>query len=195
MRAAHRRKAVVLAQKPGEPWVDRSFVVAFVHDHLLLNDTVGFGDQRRAAMRRLVIERIGDRPQPVEMDDQRLVIAAQFVPVRLRHAPPAVVKGRRECTQCVENDSDIDHFLREAGGYRWTMIIQPSTPSPMQVSGTCPAADGRSVPQMEDATATLVANSALPGPPGYTHVTDPKHFFSCSTRIAESIAPGYSSDP
>src|SRR5436190_20955767 len=33
---------------------------------------------------------------------------------------------------------------RDAGGYRWTIIIQPSTPSPMQVSGTCPAADGSS---------------------------------------------------
>ena len=69
----------------------------------------------------------------------------------------------------------IQH-AREAGGYRWAIIIQPSTPSPMQVSGTCPAADGSSVPQTEDATATLVANSVLPGPPGHTHATDPTHF-------------------
>ena len=55
--------------------IDIPFVVALMRDHLLPNNLVGLRDRRRAVLCRGVIERIDDRSQPIEVADQRNVVA------------------------------------------------------------------------------------------------------------------------
>ena len=77
----------------------------------------------------------------------------------------------------------IHYPEREAGGYRWDMIIQPQTaPSPMQVTGSCPTAGGGSVPFTDDASTNLVVNSIDAGKPQNFHSSGLKHFEGVYTK-------------
>jgi hypothetical protein len=77
----------------------------------------------------------------------------------------------------------IQYPGREAGGYRWDMIIQPQTaPSPMPVTGSCPNAAGGSVPFMDDASTNLVVNNLDAGRPQNFHSGGLKHFEGAYTQ-------------
>ena len=66
MRAAHGRETVTIGKDAGERRIDFTLVVAFVHDHLLLDDGVGFGDQCGRCRGRRIVESIGDAAQAIK---------------------------------------------------------------------------------------------------------------------------------
>ena len=92
MRPAHRRKPVGFPQHLGELGIDMAFVVALMRDHLVLNQPVRLGDQRGGALGDGIVERVDDRPQPVETAEQREMIVMQFA-ARLRGHASAAAAG------------------------------------------------------------------------------------------------------
>jgi hypothetical protein len=111
VRPAHGGKAVALLENPGKLRIDMAFVVALVRDHLLLNHLVGLRDQRRAVLWRGVVERIDDRSEPVEVADQRDVVAMQLASRRGGHTLSGVTVGGAQSAECIEDHGDIDHLL------------------------------------------------------------------------------------
>ena len=62
--------------------------------HLLLNDRVGFVDQRDGCLRRSIVKCVGDVAQPIKAMTERDVIVMQLLAGRSRKDARAAVPGR-----------------------------------------------------------------------------------------------------
>ena len=102
-----------------------AFVVALMRDHLLLNQDVGFGNQRGGALRVGIVEGIHDRPQPVEATEQREMIMMQLAARRGGHAPAAANTRRPERAQRIEDHGNVDQFLKDGGRHRQQPAERP----------------------------------------------------------------------
>ncbi len=85
-------------------------------DDLMHDDVLGFGYQchRRGPLG--VIQRVGDFAQAVEADFKTLMILPQHDRPCRRHDAASELVFRTERPQSVEDDGDVDGFLRQGAG-------------------------------------------------------------------------------
>ena len=75
VRATHgRQSGAIPGEKACNFRIDLAFVVALMGYHLLLNDRVGFVDQRDGSLRRSIVKCVGDVAQAIKAMSERDVI-------------------------------------------------------------------------------------------------------------------------
>ena len=113
VRPAHSGETAAVPENLGQPGIDFGLVVTLVFDDLFLNNRIGFGDQRGGRFLVCVIERIGDRSQPIQTVDKFDVGELEFLLRGGAQHSSRGGMGRTQCAQRIEDDGDIDDLLHD----------------------------------------------------------------------------------